>query len=297
MLPGGALSMGAPTSVVALVVGVSTVDFAGDGSYRRQPVVALFFNLPRLGLATFQACVRSGIRRTAEADLVPRPGMSVVGIDCIGHDYLPEALDRHLLPYLGSGLGRALFDRLENFVPMTGREYEELAAVAVFGFAVDGIDADLIHHTILRHVFEAIAHRPVCREAVIEHGHEGNLAVGRAVGLRHKMGKYGRPESPGFRREELARGRLLDPRLDHLTGCVVPEGALRKRAETGIVAGLLLRRQSLQRGGIARKKRGFDGGKIGLHFWLRRKRLARMPNMPAAPKSSGAKMGGPYMML
>src|SRR5579863_7534369 len=74
------------------------VHFVGNGGLRREPVVAILFDFPRFWLAAFKACVGTRVGRTAEADLVPGPGVRVIGIDGIAHQLLPEPVYGHLLP-------------------------------------------------------------------------------------------------------------------------------------------------------------------------------------------------------
>src|ERR1035437_1773832 len=109
------------------------------------------------------------------------------------------------------------------------------------------------------------------------------------------MVEDGRPEA-SLRWVEEANGfLLLNPLKYYLARCIIPEGLLRQRAKATVVSGLQTRHNRLARLRIDGKKSGM--GNFEIHRFLLPSKLARMPSAPAAPKSNGAKIGGPYMML
>ena len=65
----------------------------------------------------------------------------------------------------------------------------------------------------------------------------------------------------------------------------------------GVITGLQPRWECLAGLRIARAQGRIEDGIAVFHLRLRRSRLASTPSIPAAPKSRGAKIGGPYMML
>src|SRR6185312_14910532 len=97
----------------------------GDGVGGRRPCVALLADLPRLRFAALQAHIAARVGRAAETDLVPRPGMRIVGAAAIGDQKLPEASDVHARP--GSFCGKWLFvmNRLEDLFLLKGCEIGE----------------------------------------------------------------------------------------------------------------------------------------------------------------------------
>jgi hypothetical protein len=125
-------------------------------------------------------------------------------------------------------------------------------------FAIDGLDTELIDHAVVRHVFIAIADRLVFLQAIIQYGNDGDLAVGGAVRLGNKMGENRSPEIPSLLGKELPLWRLFDAIFNNLPRRIVPEGALRKRAEAGIIAGLTTGLKRFLRGRIAWKQRSRD---------------------------------------
>ena len=104
-----------------------------------------------------------------------------------------------------------------------------------------------------------------------------------------------RPETGLLRVKEANGFGFFHTLRDHFAGRIIPERLLGHRTEALIIARLRTLHQRLARAGIAWKKRGVEP--LIFHRFLLPRRLARMPNAPAAPKSSGAKIGGPYRML
>src|SRR5579872_3928443 len=88
----------------------------GESRWRRFPFVALLFDLPGFGPATFQAHIAAWIGRATKTNLVPGIRVGIVGIHRILHQEHPEARHRHLVPDVLSSRRIAVVDGLKHLV-------------------------------------------------------------------------------------------------------------------------------------------------------------------------------------
>ena len=210
-----------------------------DGVARCYPLVSLLFHLPWLGLAAFEARISARIGRAAEADLIPRPGMRVVGLDRILQQQSPEAADGHLLPDWLRALRLAVVDGLENNFLLQIEEDREISAdMRACASSLIAISAEPIGLAIGRHVLVAIADPAIVVEAFVEALEDGDAAVGYAIRLRKDVIEDGAPEARRLRAEIADARSVADAIVDEFARGLVPEGLLRERAVAGIISGL-----------------------------------------------------------
>ncbi len=250
--------MGSSLTGGGLVLLAGAVHFvvAGEGVVGGRPTVALFFDLPGLGLTFFEAHVASGVGGAAEADLVPGPGVGVVDGGAVADEDAPEAFDVHLFPEVEGGGGFAFVDRLEDRFLLGDAEGMEGLCVELGGHGFEGTGGEAVGLPVGGHVFEAIAADAVDGEAVIDAGEDGDLAGRGAVFLGEDAiddGEHGE----GFFGGEEADGLGWAEAIEHDgAGGGVPVGFLAEGAEAWVVAGLIARGEIVAGGWV--------GGEISL---------------------------------
>ena len=221
------------------------LDFMRHRSFWCKPLIALLLYLPWFRLAAFQTCIGARISGTAESDLIPSPRVSIVGVNSIAHHQLPEAMHRHFLPNIRGGVWRSIVNCFKHQVLLAVRQREKTCAVAVFGLFINSLAPHAVCFTILRHVLEAISYGLVDEQPMVEGRDDRNLAVRSSVCLRNQVSKNSCPEIPFLRRKELPGMGCVNATGDDPARRLIPERALGKCAEAGIVAWRTARRERI----------------------------------------------------
>src|SRR5690348_13469817 len=109
--------------------------------WRPRPLVAPLLDLPRLRPPMLQPHIAARVGGSAEADLVPRPGVRVIALDAVLHEQHPVAMAVHPRPDVVRGRRLAVVDGTQYAILLVGRQVHEMLAPHLLRYRLDGLEA------------------------------------------------------------------------------------------------------------------------------------------------------------
>ena len=219
--------------------------------------------------------------------------MCVIHADNILDEKKPVAGNRHPLPYREAGWRLTVVQRLEHGLLIGWIKFNKWPSKHMLCDFGDSFQSKAMRFLIGRHSFKPVAIESVFVKTLVDEIYDRYFVEFVAIVLRQNSIAYSSHQLGFFGRKEAYRRNFLYSGENYISRRLVPKSLLANGCKPRVVARLCARWQRLSRIWI-------NGSPVMLsarHQRSLRNRLASNPRNPHAAKSSGAKMGGPYMML